>query len=399
MLNKKSVKIFKIFISSSSVALFTTLGLTTISCGHKSPAAKKHTWNEFKKDANAETAMKIVQATKPVGWEDASEAKLNIINRVSDDVNHDIALDITYDTKSEKASFKIEYKDDEVYDSKNWTCVSQPVGWDDFKALALKITPEQLIAQARNSQVTDKLSWIYGTDEQRKWQTSDKAEFDTTRGTIKGSSNPFKGMKGQATVDEQKHTITAIISKSGENIPDYAADPIKAMITYGTIGQTYNIKDWTFSAIKQLQSEDAAKNSGILAALDLAKKINVKDNFENFDSNNWIVINNINGNQKENELSKHHEPSSGGIANVLKDSNYNIGNITAWEYVRGNTFNGAIKNGGQQIGVLAEMVLSCHSDKGANQIILDFKYMYANGINNSGGGNAFANVWEVKNVL
>ena len=395
MLNIKSIKIFKIIASSVSIASITTLGLATISCGNHQNPAKKHTWDDFKKSANAETAMKIVEATKPVGWEDASEAKLSISNRNSDDTNHDVTLDITYDAKSEKASFKIEYKDNEVYDYKNWTCTHQPVnGWNVFKALALKVTPEQLIAQARNTKVIDKFSWTYGTDEQRKWQASDKAEFDTTRGTIKSSPNPFKGMKGQATVDEQKHTITAIISKSGTSIPDYAADPIKSVITYTKTGQTYNMKDWVFTIAHQLQAKDKAYNSGIVYAIDKAPKINTTAGLEAFEKSNWITK--PNGNKAANTASNHHDPTN-NMKSVLEANGYK--NVHNWVCVSWNYFNGNIKNGAKQVGIFAELVLSFQASNGSFEMFLKFNYMYANGNNNSGGGNPFANVWYINNIF
>ncbi len=259
MLNKKFIKLLSITLTASSILATDVLA---VSCGKKEPKAS-YKWADFKKDVQKETAMKIVQSTKPKGWEDTNANELSEGKFVFDDNVYTVTLDITRrkEVNSWTASFEIDYFNNKKYNVSDWSCEQQPVenpnSWDFFKVTASKVTAEELITEARNSGAISGLKWTYGTASQVTWIKNDKAEFDTF-GAIDRTKDSYSGMKGKPVINEANHTITAIISKKDKN-GAYDSDPIEATMTY-KLNEAYDMTNWSFVKKEQLISEEKAES-------------------------------------------------------------------------------------------------------------------------------------------
>ncbi len=413
MLNKKTIKIFKVIAASTGVLSISSLSVTAISCGHKSspPSKVENTWEKFKTSALAETPRKILEATKPVGWASVSDADLSVSDVHSDSSAHTVTLKINATSLLQEASFSIKYEDNTAYDYKLWTCTAQPdsKGWNTFKALAKAITAKDLLSQARSSKAIDKFSWPYGNEDEVKWKASEGAVFDTTQGTIKGSSDPFKGMQGAPKIDENSHSITAIFCKSVADTPDFSLDPIKAVITYSKVNQAYDVKDWKFSATKQAQAQDKAAASGVTTGWEDAKA----KKWDKFESENWFYL--AGGDVGENIRQQHHETTgtvgkSPNLKNALEHNGLEDINTAAgstFGYIDGSKsiFDIYTLDGNRQAnGKVTWVQLSFRAEKahikGFNNysVKLSANFLWVNGKDNTGGGFAYAQVWDITDI-
>ncbi len=410
MLSKKTIKIFKVIASTTSVLSLGSLSITAISCGNKTPAnppAKKSSWEKFKNFAITETPRRILEATEPVGWESVGDADLSINSIRANNSDHTVSLKIDATSLLQEASFNIKYEDGDVYYYKNWSCASQPdsKGWNTFKALALKVTAPELISQAKYSKATDKLLWKYGLYFQRRWNDNDAAVFDTTQGTIKGSSNPFKGMQGTPKIDENTHSISAIFCKSVADTPDYALDPIKAIITYSKVNQAYDMKDWKFSATQQLQAQDKTA-LGVTTGLNQVKARQLNK----YMTQNWFTLPEDyplpHGDPVTNAKQEHHTPSDNNLNTLLEG--------TGWSHVGGegpygvtdcskSVFDKDLIYKGKKIGesTWVRLTVSAVDQDITGPYYINwimtimFSYVFANGVDNSAGGNVFSNMWTI----
>ena len=259
MLNKKFIKLLSVTLTTSSIL---ATDIVVISCSKKEPK-ETYTWADFKKDAQKETAFNIVQASKPNGWDNATEGELNGATFVVNDGAQKITIDITR-TKSMNswvASFEVDYVSTIYYNVSQWRCDKQPAenpnSWELFKIDAKAVTAEELITEVRKSGAVNKLKWTYGTASQIAWVEGDKAEFDTF-GAIDRTKDSYSGMKGKPVINEANHTITAIISKKDKN-GAYDSDPIEATITY-KLNEAYDMTNWAFVKKEQLISEEKAES-------------------------------------------------------------------------------------------------------------------------------------------
>ncbi len=284
----KMIKIIK--LSASVISIGGVLGISSniVSCGHSKdgPSDNNPTWADFKISATGATALAIVSSASPsaAGWDPAKDDDFKFLNKpIANEQDKTLTTVIISTINNDKATFLIAYNK-QSYDDALWKCSVQPpskqVGWNNFKnAAAGDETAPKLLAQARSSKVLDTFSWTYGDPSQTKWNQKDVAQWDTFG--YEQKSDSFKGMGGTIKVNETDHTISAIISKKGK-AGNYDADPIKVIITYSD-GVVYNIKNWKFSKIEQLQSYEKVKTI-FDAQVTLAK------NWDDFIKSNWMTF-------------------------------------------------------------------------------------------------------------
>ncbi len=272
-------KFFKPFLGIlSSVALVSTISLSTVSCGHKSTTV--NTWDAFKKAALAETAPNLkttITNLKQYYWTNNDVAIFDIYNGLpaisSTDANTIVAIIIIKNKATQlqyPINFKIQYSSGSKYEVNNWTH-SQTAGlskWSDFKAKALSISAANLLAQAKNSKVLNTLKWDNNpTKETNSWTDNYIAEWDIYGGN--GSGDSYVGMQGKPVANDRDFSITAIISiKDISKRGLYDANPIKAVID-DRDNNTYDISKWKFSPVTQSQSiakYKAVVNNQITAA-------------------------------------------------------------------------------------------------------------------------------------
>ena len=406
----KNKKLFKILLSTTSITTLSLTSVMTISCGHKkTPPPDLSSWEQFENYALSEKAFNIandhINATP--NWKNLVASQFTVKFN-PDTKKKTITAVVTRKVQlwdDTQATYIIEYHAGVLYDVSNWTCTIPPIGpsqsWNNFKKAAMTATVQELFQLAKSTKVIDKLTWTYGTDPQRRWSSINGAEFDTTRGTIKGSSSAFKGMHGQPTADDATKTVTAIFCKVNPDIPDYAADPIKAMITYSKPDQIYNINDWTFSATKQLQSKEAAAENGVASAWNFAKA----KEWTNFQKDNWFIL--IGGKIPTNTASNHHySTKNGNLIRVLNDNSYKEISATGQGlgYVDGSktVFDTELKKDNKTIGVRTWMQISFNSYKSDYRLTTFFDHMYINNTNDkwddSKGGNVFSHVWTITDI-
>ncbi len=299
-------KIFKLFSISLSVASISATSFAIVSCGNKN----KNSWNDFKTKALSESAMRIIAATKPANWSDVNFSEISmktIVNSASKSIIATINRNVQYKNLT-TAVFEIDFMPKTAYNVNNWKCTIPPEPstylWSSFKRLALWVSANDLLTQARKASNWKDLKWPYGNRNQNVWITKDQPQFDIYGGA--GVSDPYKGMSGEPTADETNRTVTAIISKKHQE-GLYASDPIEATIKYDKT-KLYNISEWTFKTTQQLQSYPKWKSIYIDQS-----KAKVVNDFSNFENNNWI--DSIDGNTNFQKQARDREFSIDDILN------------------------------------------------------------------------------------
>ncbi len=282
----KTGKMIKLFSAPLVIGSAIVVGsASVVSCGHKD----NNTWDDFKKDAQAETAIKIVNTTKPKGWETTPDLSFKISNFKADSSSSKVTLDITEDTLGQVASFEIDYQSKTAYSVSDWKCVVQPHSdvkptWADFKSSALSAEAPTIAYQAKpwdNASLS--AQWTVGTAAQRTW-TEDEAGnaiFDNWGGT----GNTDFNMKGTPFVlNESKHQIAAIVSKKLDDNGSFDTAPIEAIATFSNVA--YTAASWT--------SFNSPTNSTVKGQLQSKNKITelyksdiAATNFSTFQGKNW----------------------------------------------------------------------------------------------------------------
>ncbi len=385
MLNKKILKFFSATLITSSIL---ATDLTVISCSKKDKSVAT-SWDDFKEEAQKETAFNIVQVSQPQGWENANTNELSRGVFSFDNDAHKVKVNITRTKQlnSWVASFEIHYMIDNKYDVNNWICSKEPSenasSWDFFKKDALAVTAADLIAQARNSKVIKNLKWSVGDASQTIWITTDEAEFDTFGAVDK--TNSYPGMKGKPIAHEYndnktKNTVTAIISKKGKN-GAYDSDPITVKATY-TLGQTYKISDWIFTKTEQWNSIEKEK---ILFDSEVALS---KNNFGKFENSNWLYF--PGGNTEYNNIGKKHGGPNQFLNSIFKNQYPGAGNFR----FKSSDFASLDSPKGSQSAYICFFFNIPRNDD--YRLLMNFYFNYKNGINNKGGVSTFNYVWSTQ---
>ncbi len=373
-------------ITTSSIAV--TIDL--VSCSNNHPTPNAETWAQFQVSAHRESAANIIYATKPNIWpDDIPDMELKISNYSVDDGHQQIRLDITRNHNNFISSASFNITDDNIvkYNVDDWECNVQPhfSEYDNFQIKALQETAVNLLDFLKPWTIPKDYHWKYGTLDQATWSKVDEPEWDIYGWLTKHDS--YKGMAGKPKSDTKTKTITAIISKVGhEGI--YDADPIKAVIQYYP-GVEYNIKNWTFSPVEQLQSFEKMKDL-FEARLKLAY---TKDEIEPpLCSVNWMTI--TGAPEVYNQLGLHHDPKF-HIRDAMHDEQdpdplWGIYNPVFVEEPKPKVYVG---------NMTCKIVLQFLQYDVQYHLNLFFRFYYANSDNPSGGdpsggGTAFNDTWD-----
>ncbi len=376
-------KIFKIFSILVSVSSISATSLTVMSCGHKNN--DKADWENFKKETLNEAAINIVDATLTPNWSDVKASELSI-KFVVDSTEKKITATIDRTVQYEKlttAIFEIDFKIGAVYNVDSWLCITMPQPktntWAGYKYFASKVTADDLLAQAKKIRNWKDFKWTYGTKDQNVWIAKDQPEFDIYGGM--GGSDPYKGMAGAPTANETSQTITAIISKKGQE-GVYDSDPIEATIKYDKT-KLYNISEWTFKTTEQLQSFPKWKS------IYLAQQ---PSDFQNFQKENWLESVEYKGTTNKNfeQEARNREFSIDDVLNKTGFPNHKS------PVFSGNHSAGSIDSitGGYRAKSSFDFhvhVQDSHDLIYALNIYIDF--IYKNTTTKTGGGTAFHYTW------
>ncbi len=121
------------------------IGITTttlVSCGHKHNDA---TFADFKKAAAQESAIKIVQQTKPNGWDQATSSDLKIVSHTDDGSSkYNIKISCHSNGVGQIASFSATYKHNTKYNISAWICITQPTTDLSFDNYVTTITSDSV---------------------------------------------------------------------------------------------------------------------------------------------------------------------------------------------------------------------------------------------------------------
>ncbi len=383
----KILKLIKILALSLVVSSGMLMSFSLVSCGHEKVNPPTYSWADFKKAANAEKAISIVEVTKPDMWSNAKADQLHIENFKANDKTKIITLDITRNLSGygiTKGKFSINNKNDYKYDVQDWECETQPkiitTGWELYKAAAIKVTADDLLKEAEPWDDLDTFKWTYGTTQETTWIQSETAQWDVY-GALPGGGDAYKGMAGKPTVTESpKKIITAIISKKGKD-GAFDSDPIKATISTYKIGAVYNINDWTFDKDTQLQSFNKFVSL-------FNTQVKQASSWAEFNDHNWMTID---GNNAANS-----HPGSPTIEDILK-AKYSPNKLTYFQLQTPS--NPPELNG--ETGYQAKIVFTFNywvrnTDPPIQyKLSLYFNYNFANKKDKkSGGGTAFNYIWE-----
>ncbi len=381
----KTIKIIKFIAIGLGVIGPVGFGLNLVSCGQKQN--HNNSWTKFKAAVNKETAINIVNVTKPTGWGDAAADQLKIENIKTIDLTQEATLDIHF-TKNKDigfslASFVIDYVDDEKYNVSSWTCSHQPQfvnsDWTKFKNLALASKAQDLLTAAHPWTDKNKYKWEFGTSAEATWASTDKAEFDTF-GNV-DNSDAYKGMQGQVKVDDNAKTITAIISKEGKN-GAYDSNPIKADLTFKA-GQVYNVNDWVFTKDVQLQSYNKFLTFWNIAVKQVTDTKDDNQGLATFLESNWMTLG------KDTTGNAH---PAGGIIKILNENTYdNLKNIQLNDTPADPTFIPGDNKPEYQFKIAIKFYYAGHDD--LSILSLYFNFILANKKDKIGGGTAFNYVW------
>ncbi len=307
------IKILKTcFISFGVSSLIAISGLSIISCHSKSTK----TWANFKKHALAEQASNLKSTVATITqyhWNPNAVAVYSSSGKpsISTTANNTIIATIIIENEpinlQYPINFAIKYNTNTAYDLKDWTHNQTPDTdkWSSVKTKGLAISAATLLAQAKKADALKNFSWA-GNASQLVWQESDIAEFDTFGSS--GAKDPYAGMQGKPIADDEKRTISAIISiKDPKKEGNFDADPIKAVFD-NSDNKSYDINNWKFSQTVQLQS--TTKYSALVnTQIDIAWQFALNSKSDRvaaqnkFDLANWVnkihinsdfnVINNI----------------------------------------------------------------------------------------------------------
>ncbi len=261
------MKIKKILFSLIAISVpLTTVCSVAVSCTYHDYVKELKEWTNFKNAANKSKNIDIINATKVSSWAGLTESDFVRTNYKVDETKKIISLNINRILPGNivrQAKFNIKFLDDIIYSINSWECISQPNAliahsWEAFKTSALSATLNALFAQSREGDVLYNLRWKYGTnDAANLWRNDDEAEFDMFGALPDQAKNTYQGMNGKLTVDEDNKTITGIFCKNQfANL--FESDPVKVQIHYSP-NQAYNISDWKYSAIPQLESIERLK--------------------------------------------------------------------------------------------------------------------------------------------
>ena len=391
--NKKIIKL--IFSSGAIVSTIASTGFTVISCGHKAVNVDKD-WNVFKSDAVIEYLINIVKNTNASAWYNAPESQLSHASFVVDNNVKKITVTITW-TKpgynSVSADFLIQYKTHDKYYASLWECVKAPAApspnsetqWNNYKKAALAETATNLLGAAINSPHWKDFQWSFGTVNQIRWATADTAEFDTFGALTNDDASGYKGMGGQPIEDNDKKTITAIISKKGKN-GAFDSDPIKAVATF-KVSSEYKINDWVFTQVKQLQSLEKVKS---LVAIQRAS-IKPESSTE-FRSQNWL---NYIDDSADGKVGANHHASSGRNSGLIKDvlERNNFHSMSKFHFYKLiNDFVDINNSSGKGKQVTWKFIFNT-TNRPSCKIDLSFDFMFTNKKDVSSGVNAFNYTW------
>ncbi len=278
------------FISFGISILVGVSSLSLISCGHK-----VNSWEKFKANAlnvSPNDLKSEISNLSNYYWTKDYNAVFSKTGKpaVSEDNHHTIMATIIIQyhiTQYEyPINFYIKY-DNQAYHLKNWRANKSP--WAVFKEEALIAIPRDLLYDARHLNYWLDFRWT-GNATEAVWQDSDQAEFDIHGGI--GNSDPYAGMGGKPIANDEKHTITAIISVAGKN-GLYDSKPFKSVIT-DDANQKYNIQNWKFSKLNQLQSHDKYLDA-LKPDIALAKSVKwtINNLWEKFATTNYLSTNHI----------------------------------------------------------------------------------------------------------
>ncbi len=241
-----------------SLGLLSISASALVACGHKKHTPSKYNWTTFLAAAKKASAAEIVAPNKTaIGWGDVPNAQL-VKQKEPIITDHNIVVQIYANPIWEIASFSISAPVDYQYDANSWTCSIYPRlvpngTWDQFKYLATKVSPNDLLKTAKVAKNYASFKWV-GKADTNVWQKDQVAEFDTYGGDGTTKVDPVDIMQGAPKIDEANKTISAIISiKDKTKEGTCYSNPIKAVIKYNN-GNNYNLNQWVFSKIKQLQS-------------------------------------------------------------------------------------------------------------------------------------------------
>ncbi len=344
------------------------IGTTIISCGHKA-TSPHYSWTQFKTAVSKEKAINIVNITKPINWTNNPIAsEVSIINSKIDENNFNIKLDINRVSNDlhSTASFEIDYTNNQKYDIEDWHCTSEPsfTEWSIFKMAALQVTAINLLKVISDTGQINTFKWTYGTPSQIAWVGKDSPEFDTY-GSLT-ANDAYKGMQGAPIASDSAKTITAIISKKGKK-GAYDSDPIKAIIHYQA-GTKYQISDWKFSQVEQLQSWEKFNNI-------FTHQLELTNNWGSFNAVNWMTANGHNGNS--------HSESIDTILNETGYSNHEPLIMKSHQIDKTKPKE-----------ITMEIVFKFLASNQANELSLLINFQYANQKDSSAGGSVFSYTWE-----
>ncbi len=386
---------------SGSAIIISTIATTTISCGHKkiTPPSKK-TWTIFKTAAlkvSATTLKKQITNLEIYHWITSDVATFSsngapVANEKSQSI---IAVIIVKNAKNSDYQLPIQcsitYTKNTLYNVVNWKFTQAPnvANWVTFKAVALKVTLVDLLKTAKISKTYSSFRWE-GNPNQQTWQDGQMAEWDTYGGL--GGKDPYKGMNGQLVADDATHSVSAIISIVGKE-GNYDANPIKVTITDKS-NDTYSLKNWTFSAIQQLQSRNKFvslfnKQVAIVSALPSWSYDDPKNHaiWYQFSGNNWSATN------AQNTKDKYH---SSTVQNYLNTKGFSSGHGGVWTAVYQNSqvADHSVKNGVE--GYITIRGIYLHGNYpiesyAVMKLTMDFIY-HDNNIN---VGSCFDNTWNM----
>ncbi len=377
----------KLLFKLASPLLIISSTATVVSCGHKTSAPVKYTFDDFVLDAENASKIDIVTNSKLKEWVKTTDQELSMGEFSQNDELGSVSVNITRTPTNDKdnpyvATFTIQYQNNVKYDVTKWKCSSGPkptnaFSWDKFKGLALNVTPQQLLNTIKPASNTAKYQWnFYGTDQQKIWSDKDLAVFDTFGALT--SKDSYQGMKGKPVVDDTAKTITAIICKKFFN-PDgsidqnveglYFSDPIKVVATY-TEGQEYKLSVWNSDkTMPTKQIESVERTASLITAITPSNGENIKDNFND---TNWMIY-------QENITYKIIDDS--GINHSAKN---NIFDVLINRYP--NEFNGAFTG-----NVTLTSASSAPANSTEKQFKLVFSFLTYTGIDNAKNSHPYAN--------
>ncbi len=387
------------FISFGVSSLIGISGLSIISCAKKN-TQQKPSWENFKKAALSESAYNLQKQIFDISiyhWDVNDIAVFANYGKptVSNDNTNSIIATIIIQNKSSTLqypiNFKISYIKQTFYDIKNWTpSQARDIDqWSRFKVQALSITADALLILAKASNSWSTFKWTVGTVEQIVWQPNESAEFDVF-GNLNNGTDPYPGMQGQPTANNEHRTVSAIISiKNYTKAGNYDANPIKAIID-NSDNQPYNKNNWKFSQDYQLQSSDKYRSS-FNQQVTLAQKVNNKQpqlpslpNWNAFCGNNWSNLDN----SVPAKISNDHS------VNILAYLNaHQYPNITIPNYLSSYT-DITIQNG--IAGLENKIIFEFIANKRNYHLILTTYFLFIP--NSTNIGSSFNNIWDIQVV-